>query len=202
MHLRIALVFALLINIQSCFITEECPDALPYFEINNIGNEHYKYDGQSLNPWSEVGVNDSVSIDNYFLICEFDVNYISKKHSISSANNLFALSCTKNGEFGTKFGINSLDVISLNNYNSMFAQNDTINEIILIDDQFRINGNFKDFTSIESFINKYDDFLYTERIMFKLTKAPDSINQKFKLIISLDNGEVFTSITNPINLIQ
>jgi len=186
---------------QSCFLFESCPDALPYFTINGININNFKYTNEGLNPWKTIAGDGTLKWNEYFMRVGYDRNFTAQA-SLKSSYGLYALSCESDGYMGSKIGMDTLFIVTLNNYNELFQANDTINDIILTNDWTYKTEDFDNFQPISTLLNENRETIFNTNFEIKLNEKPSIFNQlhSFKVILVLNNGETFESISETVSL--
>lgn len=173
-----------LTNCNDC----NCPEIDEYFDI--VGINYLNHLGSSLeSDRFSLEDGDEVSFANYKGIeMGYQVAYISSienqnRSTYGSTGQLMACSCIDDGHEGSKNeALHGVTVITLNNFDQQFAQNDTINDLILVDG-----------TPLASYVGSVSDqLIQTEFITLSLTKAPEA-NEEFqvRIIVELSTGEVY-----------
>lgn len=172
---------------------DQCPELIgDYFDINGINSvEHLGRNNTLI-----TDENTKISFNEYngFLL-DFSREYISLRHKPKPNNrlgNLYALSCLTNGYKGTKNETyKSISVITLNDFNNTFQAGDTINNILEVSENKKIEDIIFNSTNIVE-----------PSLQFILTESP-SINKLFKVrvYIELNNGEIYTKESKTIELI-
>lgn len=193
---------ALLITgfIPGCFFPDcDCPPVEgAYFDINGISVKNYRKSGGQLSE------NQTVVFSEYgSLLIDYSVDYISlmEKHR-STFNNPFitsalACSCNENGDHGAKTeAIESLTLITLNDFDAEHPANDTINDL------FSTYYNGTRYNNIVDFPGQNAGLIQQEDIEMFLSKAPvDNPEFRVKVIFKLNNGEEYTVESKPLKII-
>ena len=94
--------------------------------------------------------------------------------------------------------------VTLQDYNSMYLANDTIDSIVAVNSWIREPEDFAEFFSIEEYILQNQSSIGAQYFEFKLLSPPGESLQiaQFKVIYELVNGESFETSTDEIVLGQ
>ena len=143
--------------------------------------------------------NEPVKYDSFFISIVFRKNYYSKINC-SGGQNLFALSCDQDGSSGSKVGVDTMYLVSLQDYNNSHKINDTLNDIILTNYR-NYNSNSNNFFPLKQYIEENKDKIIEDLIDIKLTEPPTMESEfDFKLIYVLKDGKRFEEVTNKVKL--
>lgn len=189
----------------ACFFFGNCPDVLPYFSIQGLRMSNLVYTGQTTAQrpykWRAVEDNEPVYWNNYFVRTYFE-SIFHAQYENSNGYGLYALDCNSNGERGSKVGVDTMYLVTLQDYNSQYLQNDTLNNIMLINDELLNIQDFKNFTDLSKYTQNNSDVIRKGYFDFKLTEPPLNSNDeyRFKLIFILKSGEEFEKISEPVRL--
>lgn len=180
-----------------------------YFDIVGVEvyNHTYQINGDHI--YFFPSFDDSLDLKG--LVVDFDVNYVSTNTNVKCKgfnlfmNSAIACSCPENGGFGFKGRyLKELHVITINDYNDEFSANDTINEIIYL-------NNYPDYSNYSnsdgSLSSKYltlQDFIENEhklkspRLHMTMIEQPDSGEPfQVKVVVELLTGETYENISTP-----
>lgn len=183
----------------------DCDPVNPYFLIKALESYNLNFTNSGPNPWAFINARDTIKWDNYFVRIGFKCEYIAEKKSKNGyyfGNELFALSCLEPGYKGSLVGVKNIYFITINDYNSNYLKNDTLNEIIKINDWTSYPKEFNEFVSINDFINKNNNGFSDQSFEFKTTEQPnEKFNlTQFKVVLELKNGEMFETNTKEVML--
>lgn len=187
-------IFLLIIGPTSCLLFESpCPNVLPYFKINGLEISNLEFTEQGLNPWKNIGESESIAWNKYFLRVGFQKTFHAALQKFNVGANVFATSCDKNGAAGSKIGVDTLFVISLNDYNADYHANDTLNNIALINYWTYKASDFDNFFSIARYVSENQQRILEETFEIKIKQPPSKSSEEhqFKIVLILRNGEVF-----------
>jgi len=171
-----------------------------YFDIQGIDLINYKKRGNSS--VDKLLENEEVKFSDYSgLTIDYIVEYHSnnchqkKTWDFSIMNSALACSCLENGWEGSKEEkINSLTILTLNDFDTEHRANDTINELLDIGfhcETFDLNEYLLQDTSNIEF----------EDLILKLKVAPELNNEfKVKVIMELSTNEIYESESIPIKI--
>jgi hypothetical protein len=173
---------------------ENCPDTPAYFSINGLNIYNGKFMGYS---WKIIGIEEPVPWSTFFMRVEFESTFFSKNESSAGAG-IYA-DCFGAGYKGSKIGVDTLYLVTLNNYNEDFHQNDTINTITQANDRTYDAGGFY---SIPDYITQNKVTIAEGEFGLKIVVPPsaDIGDYKFRLIFILNNGEIFVAETDKVRI--
>lgn len=161
-----------------------------YFDINGLEIISYKKRGTCCA--DPILVNETVSFSNLSSIAlNFKVDYLAAfnySNSISFFSTLNACTCVQSGRLGAKNEkIINLSIITLNDFDTAHLANDTINDLFE-------NITYNNKQDLNTFLATDTSFIKDTGLEISLKKAPQINKQfKFKAIIKLSNGEVYTA---------
>ena len=190
----------MIIGPTSCFVFENCPKVLPYFNIHGLFIYNAEFTRQGLNPWRIIDANGQVKYDNYFMRIGFEKTYFSQIKN-EGGQSLFALSCEENGHAGSKIGVDTIYLITLQDYNGKYQKNDTLNRILLTNYWTYYPKDFDNFFPLTKYIRENEDNIQRDEFEIKIAEPPfNSGDFDFKLILILKNGERFERVSDKIKL--
>ena len=193
-------ILLMIIGPTSCFVFENCPEVLPYFNIHGLFIYNAEFTRQGLNPWRIIEANGQVKYDNYFMRIGFEKTYFSQIKN-EGGQSLFALSCEENGHAGSKIGVDTIYLITLQDYNGKYQKNDTLNRILLTNYWTYYPKDFDNFFPLTKYIQENEDNIQRDEFEIKITEPPlNSGDFDFKLILILKNGERFERVSDKIEL--
>jgi hypothetical protein len=190
--LTILTTVLIMIGPTSCLLFYNCGDTLPFFKIEGLEISNYRKDGTLFNP---ITTNSTTSWDSFFMSVDFQKTFHSYSRK-SGGSNLFATDCDWNGSAGTIIGLDTIFVVTLNNYNIDFVANDTINNIL------GTPNSTSGLSPLSEYIQESKEGIRYGGIHLKLNQPP-SVNlssHQFKIIFILKNGEVFEQTNEPVLL--
>ena len=170
-------------------INDDCncdPVTGEFFDIHGIEViNQYKKTGE--NSIDIIAENEIVPFEKYNgLSVNYAVNYITnipkKKSSFSSIYSAYACSCIYNGEAGSKNEkYANITVITLNDFDEAHRANDTINDLMLVKDEY-----LSDYLQNDTINIRY------QGIRLMLDRKP-VLNQNFKakVVVELSTGEIY-----------
>ena len=195
------LVFALVIGLPLQMCSPENDDGCNcgpitgvYFDIKGMELNNYKKTGE--NSVGRLQENEVVSYANYAgLGVEYEVDYISqrrpKRPSFSLISSAYACSCIYDGINGSKYEkLSNITVITLNDFDENHVANDTINDLILVGNEYLSDYLVNDTLNIQF-----------PGIQLKVDRKP-SLNENFKVrvIVELSTGEVYQEESKSIKI--
>lgn len=195
--------FFFLTTVISCNPFGECPDIKPYFSIQGLRLSNLAFIGKGQNPWMAISEGDSIKWSNFFIRAGFDQSYHSYKTRNSGAE-LYALSCESSGFAGSKVGIDTMYVVTLQDYSSTHRNNDTINDIVVANYWTYNQEAYHNFFPLSTYISENDSTIKESTFEFKFTKEPN-LNKgeyQFKLIYVLDDGHTFEATSERVQLVK
>ncbi len=183
-------------GVGSCGDLEPVPD---FFNIEGMTIQNYK--SESSYDCCQTALQDSayVEIDNYWMSMDFSVSYFFgqiEERWPSFDFNLIgsALACSpaEPGFNGSQEKIESITVVTLNDFDSTHVAGDTINDLVSIYD-------FSTRSKLDDFLSSNISFVKQERLFFQLDATPSSDHYfKAKFILHLTNGEEHISDTQAV----
>lgn len=187
----------------SCEEEGNCGPYFPYFKIKGLTSTNLKFTNTQSDPWVAIDESEPVNWEDYFIRVFFDVEYHAlKQEGRGGGANLYALSCIESGSEGSKAGVDTLFVVTLNDYNHSYKANDTINNIIVLNDWTTFIKDYNEFYSLAQYIEENKNRVSDQNFEIKLTEEPQEITseQKFKIIYHLNNGGTFETTTKAVQL--
>jgi hypothetical protein len=157
--------------VASCiFFTNPCPEVDPYFKIEkvNLGYNHFP---QPNRPSEPVLENEEVEFENFCLYLGFQSIYHSFNYP-QPPGHLYALSCEQAGGAGSKVGLDTLYLVTLNDYDDKHFKNDTLNDILLYKEWVSSHSDLQKFKSIQHYFDENKDRIISEYASFKLINKP------------------------------
>ena len=190
----------------------ECPPITgDYFDIVGVDvyNHTYQINGDYI--YFFAPFDDSLDLKG--LVVDFDVNYVSTNTNVKCKGfNLFMNSaiadeciCPENGGFGFKGRyLKELHVITINDFNDEFSANDTLNEIIYLNNYpDYYNESYSDgslsskYLTLQDFIEN-EHLLRSPRLHMTMIEQPDSGEPfQVKVVVELLTGETYENISTP-----
>lgn len=161
-----------------------------YFDINGL--EIISYKKRETCCKDPILVNETVSFNNLSIIAlNFKVDYLAARNHSSIASffsTLNACTCAQSGRLGAKNErLSNLSIITLNDFDATHLANDTINDLF---DNITYNNK----QDLNTFLATDTSFIKNTGLEISLKTAPQINKQlKFKAIIKLSNGEVYTA---------
>jgi hypothetical protein len=199
----ILITIFILIGPTACYIFERCPEVNPYFSIDGVDINALQYSVSSRFNWKLISQDSGpVWWDDLFFVTVFQTSYYSEVSS-SSTTNLYALSCPELGYKGAEIGVDTLYLVTLTDYNAEYLQNDTLNNITLVSEEWRVD-NLDGFYPIADYIKENRNNIQSESFNLRITEPPISKSSahQFKVIFVLSNGTIFEAESGPVKLIN
>jgi hypothetical protein len=199
--ITVATSILLITGPTACFLFEDCPKVPPYFQIQDLITYNVTFTGQGRTPWRSVENNESIKYDSFFVRVEFKKTYHSNLNS-SRGQYLYALSCSEKGYAGSQIGVDTIYLVTLQDYNAQYSQNDTLNDIVFANYRTYEVEDFANFFPLENYIEENKDGIRSDQFEIKIEEPPfDTPNDySFKLIFVLENGDKFEKTTDKITL--
>jgi hypothetical protein len=130
----------------------------------------------------------------------FEKTYLSDNKNIIGQN-LYALSCDENGFAGSKVGVDTVYLISQQDYNSQYLKGDTINKIVLTNYWTYYEKDFDNFFPLTQYIQENKEKIKRDVFEIKFIEPPlNNGDFDFKLILILKNGEMFEKTSDKVTL--
>ena len=202
-------LFVLWYGVPSCgILPEDCKEVPKYFNITGlkIGNSQVRekgYGGRSN--WQYVEDGKTIPFEEFYMRASFEVEYFSGKRlfkNFNLSNKAYASGCPEAGQNGSKEKLDTLYIITNNDFNEKFSAGDTINEIVEIH-----SGNVSFFNDLQRFkplmfyfyMNNKENIV-EEDFCLKMNQEPTfkDLRHSFTLIYKLQNGEVYTAKTETV----
>lgn len=198
----IFILFYLISVIYSCTKKETESFQQGYLNVHDIDLENYQFIGSDLDERIILKEGDTTEWDNYLLHLNFlSTTYYSSQQN-SYSGDLYALSpppiCCD------PVGLDTLYIVSLNNYNSIYLSGDTLNDIISIHQRYAESKSDLIPISVHDYISINQEQLFSlEEIDILINDPPsDSISiQKFKVIFKMNDNRVFISNSSEVSLL-
>lgn len=186
----------MIVGPSACGLFQSCPEALPYFQIAGMDLNHYRFNDD---PYGDLIVpNAKIPWQEYGLRADFKTSYYGSNES-PGGSVLYALSCVEDGYQGTEVGVDTLYIVALEDYNTEYLRNDTLNNIIQVNDYF--SG--PTFYSLDEYLIDNRESIMLESLTIKLTEGPtEDTALDFELIYVLSSGEEFKQRSSVVNLRQ
>src|SRR6187399_336013 len=128
-RIRIKGIFVLILLVVGPSACEFCGDDIPsYFTITGLDITNLKIIYGTPDQNVSVAENESVYVGDYLLRTRYVATYYGLGESTAGSSLL--ADCYQRGYLGSKVGIESIDVITLSDFNDDYHENDTINNII------------------------------------------------------------------------
>ena len=180
----------------SCGDLEPVPD---FFNIEGMTVQNYK--SENSYDCCQAALQDSayVEIDNYWMSMDFTVSYFFGQNEerwpsfdLNFMGSALACSPVEPGSNGSQEKIESITVLTLNDFDSTHIAGDTINDLVSIYD-------FSTRRKLNDFLSSNISFVKQERMFFQLDATPSPDHYfKAKFILQLTNGEKYISETQAV----
>jgi hypothetical protein len=175
----------------------DCPELDgTHFDLQGIDSfRHFKTENGSSNVIQDGEIIDFENYRGLDLLFSFDYTFGQKRNfftpfNFSVMNTAYGCSCNFNGIEGSLQHFKSIDIVTLNDFDSLHLANNRINEYFKIDYEMPLDS----FVTLESkFFEMNLSLLLTERPVL------DSTFQ-VKITVELDNGAVFSKESDAIIL--
>jgi len=192
----VLLVMAMLLGPAACGLFQSCPEALPYFAIEGLELTHQRFDEDSYG--DDLLPDASTSCAGYGLHTDFESTYHAGLKDFKGGANLYALSCVESGYMGSAIGVDTLYLVTLEDYNEQYAKNDTLNEIIMLNDWSKADR----FYSLDEYLAMNEESVLMPAFTIKLADGPEVSHAiEFELVYVLTNGEEFKQKSTTVSLL-
>lgn len=186
----LALLFTLF---WGCEVTDddgwgECPEALPFFDINGLNVEHRLFDTTCC---GNVILNDErVPFENFSIFGSYDYSLHAFQPTTGGfMSRSYALSCIAGGHEGSKETIDEFVVTTHFDINENYQAGDTINDLLTFND-------FLSVKTLNEFLADEERAILSPQFFLQLTERPTATDTaSFTINIVLDNGERYTEST-------
>lgn len=185
-------IFTIGFVIPSCDLIDDgtncnCPDIDgAFFRVTEMTSTNYNANEGIM------AEGEATAFDNYFIRLEMTPEFYGytpcrKSTGFSFMNQALACSCIFNGIDGANENIIELSIITKNDFNDLYAANDTISALFNItDDYFGATENVVDF------VNRDRNIAFYEGYRLELLGAPSKDSTlEVDIHIKLDNGDEF-----------
>lgn len=165
--------------------------------MEGVSLTNLKFTGAGYNPWSTFTLNEPIPWNEYFMRGLFRTSFIAQRDAIKTGSELYAATCFEPGYAGSKVGVDTLYLITINKYNNNFLAGDTLNSIVRTNRwTFSVND-FYNFGSLEKYIEDNKTVIQETFFEMKLDQEPSeaSARHQFKLIYVLKDGKRFEAQT-------
>ena len=184
----LALLFTLF---WGCEVTDdggECPEALPFFDINGLNVEHRLFDTSCCG--NAILNNESVPFENFSIFGSYDYSLHAFQPSKGGfLSRSYALSCLAGGYEGSQETISEFVVTTHFDINENYLAGDTINDLLTFND-------FLSESTLNEFLNDEERAILSPQFFLQLTERPTATDTaSFTVNIVLDNGENYTETT-------
>ena len=191
----------------SCFKDQQCPTIKPYFRIKALVPYNLGFSNNGSNQWAVINEQDSIAWDAYFVRVGFESEYFAGEvpsSRFTGGQSLFALDCNVNGYKGSGVGVKRIDFIAMSDYNTNYAKNDTVNDMVKMNDWTVSVNDLPKYYSIQDFLTMYNSTIYRQNFEFRITEPPseNSKEAQFKIVLELRNGQKFEGETQKIRLLN
>ncbi len=191
----------------SCFKNQECPSVKPYFKIKSLVLHNVGFANDGLNSSVTLNDQDSTVWDKYFVRVGFLSEYVAGNEPpqrSTGGQELCALDCNVNGYKGSGVGVKRIDFIAMSDYNTNYAKNDTVNDMVKMNDWTVSVNDLPKYYSIQDFLTMYNSTIYRQNFEFRITEPPseNSKEAQFKIVLELRNGQKFEGETQKIRLLN
>lgn len=179
----------------------DCSSIEPHFNIKNLEIQNTIRNAN----WFQVDLNETDSIE-FALYEGIKLDYIVDYHSsinlnFSLMNSAMACTCLERGYGGsTTEKIESLDIITLNDFDAEHLAGSKINDLLTL--SFFGRNNLDEKKTLNDFLAENTSFIEMEDILLTLEKSPE-LNPNFhvKVIFKLSTGEVYEAENRTIELL-
>lgn len=189
----IVLVSLLIFGPSACTLFQSCPEVSPYFQIEGLELSHFKTEGSFIDQPVDPG--SAITWSDYLLNVDFKAFYFAQLRS--GGANLYALSCLDPGYMGTQVGVDTLYLVTLQDYNEEYAANDTLNYILEVNDW----QDDLEFHDLSKYLNDNKEMINAQYFSIKLTEGPSEDRElQFELVYVLTSGEEFKQKSSAVNI--
>jgi hypothetical protein len=190
--LTVAFLILLTIGPSACWNLNDCADVSPYFTVEGLTLSNFTFTGQQPKLWKLVEDNHPIKIDSFFMRVTFEKSFHSKLKSYGGQN-LYATTCDENGSHGSQVGIDTIYLVTLQDYNSQYFKNDTLNNIVKTNYWMYFEKDFYKFFPLSSYIAQNKNVIVEDGLDIKIAAPPSNLSSgfNFKLIFILQGGDRF-----------
>lgn len=183
-----------------------CPVVDEFFDINGISIANFqirevKFESGQYE--QKVNSGETIAFDEFFMLVFFETSYYSDRQALLNfdlSNKAFALSCFEHGYMGTKEELDTLYVITNNDFNENYSAGDTINDIVEVNEFISFYSDMNNFKPLTSYFEENKENISEERFTIKLNQNPKfkDLSHSFKIVYKLENGEEYSAQTETV----
>lgn len=202
-------LIALVYGFPSCgSLFVDCEEEPRYFNITGLKIENCQISengfGGKLN-WKFVEAGETIPFEEFFMRGSFDLEYFSKNEpafNFKLPNNAYASDCPVPGQGGSREKLDTLYLVTNNDFNEHFSAGDTINEIVESK-----GGNVRHYQDLQRFnplifyfFIENKEYIVEDVFSLRINQEPTfkDLSHSFKIIYKLENGEVYTAQTEKV----
>jgi hypothetical protein len=176
---------------SSCFLFSNCDGVKPHFVIEGLNAKNMEDFSER-----EVQPNETVHWSSYFIRILFDQRFIASIHNPMGASVLALEDCLPSGYDGTKIGLDTLYVMTNEDYNATFQKGDTVNSII------HVGGIYRDLEALDNFMQQSKDKIEGPGIDIQLKEPPTNQHTicRFRFSMILKDGSKFETTASEVTL--
>ncbi len=185
--IAIALLFTIF---WGCEVTDdggECPDALPFFDINGLNLSNRLFETSCCG--DVITNNQRIDFDRYAIFGRYDFTLHAQAPKGGFLGRSYALSCIAGGHEGSKETISEFVVTTHFDYNENYLAGDTINDLVTFNDFFTER-------TLNALLAEDERAILSPQFYLQLTEPPSATDTaSFEINILLDNGENYSGTT-------
>ena len=188
---KFAVLVLLFTIFWGCELTDdggECPEALPFFDINGLEISNRNFETACCG--NVISNNERIAFEHYSISGYYDFT-LHANHSPKGGffSRSYALSCIAGGHEGSKETISEFVVTTNFDFNESFLAGDTINDLVTFNDFFTER------TLIEYLADEERTILSPQFVLRLIEKPTATDTASFNVNIVLDNGENYSETT-------
>lgn len=202
--LKFVLLAALFFGFPSC--RDEisgCGDVDEFFDITGIEISNYQIseeDFENGRNWQEVENGATIPFAHYFIRVFLEVAYYPEppvSFNFDFSSRAYALSCLEPGYKGSLETIDTLYIITNQDFNAQYAAGDTLNDIAEVNGFVTFYDDIQGFEPLESYFEANQAGIQDDFFSIRFNEEPKNPAQahSFTLRYQLDNGEQYSAQT-------
>lgn len=185
---KIVAVTLLFFLFLGCEVTDnggECPDALPFFDINGLNISNRVFETSCCG--DVITNNQRIELERFVIFGNYEFTLHAETPSKGGFfSRSYALSCIAGGHEGSKETISEFVVTTHFDFNENYLAGDTINDLITFND-------FITDRSLNELLAEEERAILSPQFFLQLTERPTATDTaSFHINITLDNGENYS----------
>lgn len=194
--MRYLSVFLILFFLIGHFACEDCSrNVLQSVALKDLVVLNYKETSESDFP---VPLNSSENVDWDDVVIRFAFDFDLVAQANSRTSSVLYADCISPGEKGTGYGIESVDVITLNDYNVAYERGDTINTMLQVEERYTYDTD----NSVDGFEKRHAKTFRPSPVELRFTQQPlaDVQTVNVRVVIVFKNDSTYTAENETIQL--